>query len=175
MLERPKDLPITPRTRKHDKTLAKIAGPVSSQAYSKMRELLQQGELSMSEIAKAIGVHVLTVKKLLENDVDLAAEYNAQWDERIARVEDSMISMALGNGRNEIAQEKAQEFILRYNKPKKYSEAVARQSAAPSEKRINISLNLPTIAVDANGIPIPKVQSANPLQEVIDVKADNGS
>ena len=82
------------------------------------------------------------------------------------RLEKSAVQLAL-EGRNEIAREKAHEFLLKKLYADKYSDDVAPVGNGKGSRKVVINLKLPEIAVDENGIPIAK--SKNPLQEAIDV------
>jgi hypothetical protein len=57
--------------------------------------------------------------------------------------------------------------MLKKLMPDKYGDNASNVSVGKA-KKINISLTMPEVEVDENGIPI--VKSANPLQEAIEVK-----
>lgn len=144
-----------------------LLSTITSAQRTKIVTMLTSGEFPVDkDIADACGVTPTFIQKVLAEDKELA-ECRRQAEIEIAqRIEQSAVQMAISS-RNPIAQQKAQEFMLKKLMPDKYGDNAGMRNAGQS-KKINITLKLPETAVDENGIPI--AQSPNPLQELIDVK-----
>ena len=133
----------------------------------KIIAMLVSGEYPTDmEISVACDVPVSDLQKILTEDPDIAEARKQSEIEMAQRIERSAMKLAI-EGRNPIAQQKAQEFLLKKLMPDKYGDNASNIPVGKS-KKINITLTMPEVAVDDNGIPI--AQSSNPLQEVIDVK-----
>lgn len=115
--------------------------------------LLISGEFPVdSDIAKIVHVPTKVVTELIRNDPELA-ELRKQGEMEMAQfIEKAAFNLAI-NGKNEIARQKSQEFMLKKLMPEKYGDDAVK-STGISAKRINITLKLPEVKVDANGIPI---------------------
>lgn len=118
------------------------------------------------EIAVACDVEPSFIQKILVEDPELSEARRQAEIEMAQRIERSAMQMAI-ESRNPIAKQKAQEFMLKKLMPDKYGDNASNVPVGKS-KKINITLTMPEVSVDENGIPI--VKSANPLQEVIEVK-----
>jgi hypothetical protein len=83
-------------------------------------------------------------------------------------IERSSVKLAIG-GRNEIARQKAQEFMLKKLMPEKYGDDASVNKSSRSIKRILFVKSLPTVDVDENGIPV--AHSRSPLEpQVLEAK-----
>ena len=132
--------------------------------------LLLSGEFPTdADIARDVGVSPSVITKMLKDDPELAQKRIEAEREIAQHIEKSAIELAT-TGRNEVAKQKQQEFLLRKLMPEKYGDNVEQTKGGLGPKRVVINLKLPECKTDANGIPI--LQSANPLQEVLDVKPD---
>lgn len=116
-----------------------------------------------AEIGRACGISASDVQRLVNEDPDLRALRAQAEQEMVQKVERSALQLAIG-GRNEMARQKSQEFILRKLKPDVYGDNADLSRSAKSQKRILLVEKLPVIAVDDNGIPIAK--SASPLTPI---------
>ena len=136
--------------------------PVPRETRDKMVRMLVSGEFPIdSEIAEACNVPVAVVEQLLKSDPELA-EVRRQSERQMAQmIERSSAQLAIG-GRNEIARQKAQEFMLKKLMPDKYGENANINDSARSMKRVIMVRELPVIDVDENGIPI--ATSHSPLR-----------
>lgn len=135
----------------------------------KIVRMLVSGEFPIdSEIAEACNVPVAVVEQLLKSDPELA-EARRQSERQMAQmIERSSVKLAIG-GRNEIARQKAQEFMLKKLMPEKYGDDASESKSSRSLKRILLVKELPTVEVDDNGIPIAK--SKSPLEpELLEAK-----
>lgn len=129
----------------------------------KMIQFFDSGKYSLSEIARYCGVTRKTVERYLEKDQELKEKYETLWQERIDRVEQSQIELAESvldqTGAGVIAAQKAGEFILRYNRRERYSDAIVSQEALEKLPRLIIPIKIP-----------PRDQLPNnPQPETIDV------
>lgn len=143
--------------------------PVSRETRDKIVRMLVSGEFPIdSEIAEACNVPVAVVEQLLKSDPELA-EARRQSERQMAQmIERSSVKLAIG-GRNEIARQKAQEFMLKKLMPEKYGDDASESKSSRSLKRILLVKELPTVDVDDNGIPIAK--SKSPLEpELLEAK-----
>lgn len=143
--------------------------PVPRETRDKMVRMLVSGEFPIdSEIAEACNVPVAVVEQLLKSDPELA-EVRRQSERQMAQmIERSSAQLAIG-GRNEIARQKAQEFMLKKLMPEKYGDDASENKSNRSLKRILLVKELPTVEVDDNGIPIAK--SKSPLEpELLEAK-----
>ena len=142
---------------------------VSDRVKCKIARLLISGEHPVdSEIAEQCGVDTSVVEKLLSDDPELR-ELRRQAERRSAQlIERASVDLAI-NGKNQMARQKAQEFMLKHMMPEKYGDSVNAGKSAQSVKRIMIVKELPVVDVDENGIPIAK--SRSPLEpKAIDVR-----
>lgn len=140
---------------------------VSEEQRVKIVTMLISGEFPIdSEIARAVGVQPKVVTDMLKNDPELASlRKQSEW-EMAQQIEKASVNLAV-NGRNEMARQKAQEFLLKKLMPEKYGDEAVKDSGNVG-KRVNIFLKLPEVNVDANGIPV--AHSESPLKpKVIDV------
>ena len=136
--------------------------PVSRETRDKIVRMLVSGEFPIdSEIAEACSVPVAVVEQLLKSDPELA-EVRRQSERQMAQmIERSSAQLAIG-GRNEIARQKAQEFMLKKLMPEKYGDDASVNKSSRSIKRILFVKSLPTVDVDENGIPV--AHSRSPLE-----------
>lgn len=143
--------------------------PVTRDTRDKMVRMLVSGEFPIdSEIAEACNVPVAVVEQLLKSDPELA-EVRRQSERQMAQmIERSSAQLAIC-GRNEIAMQKAQEFMLKKLMPEKYGDDASENKSSRSLKRILLVKELPTVDVDDNGIPVAK--SKSPLEpELLEAK-----
>lgn len=143
--------------------------PVPRDTRDKIVRMLVSGEFPIdSEIAEECNVPVAVVEQLLKSDPELA-EARRQSERQMAQmIERSSVKLAIG-GRNEIARQKAQEFMLKKLMPEKYGDDASESKSSRSLKRILLVKELPTVDVDDNGIPIAK--SKSPLEpELLEAK-----
>lgn len=143
--------------------------PVPRDTRDKIVRMLVSGEFPIdSEIAEACNVPVAVVEQLLKSDPELA-EVRRQSERQMAQmIERSSAQLAIG-GRNEIARQKAQEFMLKKLMPEKYGDDASESKSSRSLKRILLVKELPTVEVDDNGIPVAK--SKSPLElELLEAK-----
>lgn len=134
---------------------------------AKIITMLVSGEYPTDmEIAVACNVTPDFIQKVLTEDKELSEARRQAEMEMAQRIERSAMQMAI-ESRNPIAQQKAQEFMLKKLMPDKYGDNASNVPVGKA-KKINISLTMPEVEVDENGIPI--AQSANPLQGVIESK-----
>ena len=136
--------------------------PVPRETRDKIVRMLVSGEFPIdSEIAEACNVPVAVVEQLLKSDPELA-EARRQSERQMAQmIERSSVKLAIG-GRNEIARQKAQEFMLKKLMPEKYGDDASVNKSSRSIKRILFVKSLPTVEVDENGIPV--AHSRSPLE-----------
>jgi hypothetical protein len=136
---------------------------VSEQTRNDIIRMLASGEFPVdADIARACRVPVKVVQQLVKSDPELA-ELRRQAELEMAQlIEKAAVELAI-SGRNEIARQKSQEFLLKKLVPEKYGENAEQINPQNMQKRIILMPALPVIAVDENGIPIES------RQEVIDV------
>ena len=145
------------------------SAPVPRDTRDKIVRMLVSGEFPIdSEIAEACNVPVAVVEQLLKSDPELA-EVRRQSERQMAQmIERSSAQLAIG-GRNEIARQKAQEFMLKKLMPEKYGDDASESKSSRSLKRSLLVKERPTVDVDDNGIPIAK--SKSPLEpELLEAK-----
>lgn len=140
---------------------------ISEEQRTKIVTMLVSGEFPVdAEIARAARVPVSVVTNLLKSDPELVELRKQSQLEMAQLIEKASVNLAV-NGRNEMARQKAQEFLLKKLMPEKYGDEAVKDTSTVG-KRVNIFLKLPEVNVDANGIPM--AASANPLKpKVIDV------
>jgi hypothetical protein len=128
----------------------------------KIIRMLVSGEFPVdADIAKECDVPVAVVEQLLKSDTELM-ECRRQSERQMAQlIEQSSARLAI-NGRNEIARQKAQEFMLKKLMPEKYGDDASVNKSSRSIKRILFVKSLPTVDVDENGIPV--AHSRSPLE-----------
>lgn len=130
--------------------------------YEQIVKMLVSGEFPIdAEIARAVDIPVKTIRELLKSDPKLAEMRRDSQIEMAQLIEQSAVNLATG-GRNEIARQKAQEFMLKHLMPEKYGEDAEINRSAQSLKRVLLIKQLPVVEVDENGIPIAK--SKSPLE-----------
>lgn len=142
---------------------------ISPTVRNRIIRALISGEYPVdAEIAGACKVPISVVEKLLSDDPELR-ELRRQAERRSAQlIERASVDLAI-NGKNQMARQKAQEFMLKHMMPDKYGDSVNAGKSSQSVKRIMIVKELPVVNVDENGIPIAR--SASPLEsKAIDVK-----
>ena len=151
------------RHSKSESSVLESTDRVPDIVKQKMIQFFDSGKYSLSEIARYCGVTRKTVERYLEKDPELTEKYETLWQERIDRVEQSQIELAESvldqTGAGVIAAQKAGEFILRYNRRERYSDAIVSQEALEKLPRLIIPIKIP-----------PRDQLPNnPQPEVIDV------
>ena len=150
-------------------TTSNCTAQISPTVRNRIIRALISGEHPVdSEIAADCNVPVSVVEKLLSDDPELR-ELRRQAERRSAQlIERASVDLAI-NGKNQMARQKAQEFMLKHMMPDKYGDSVNAGKSAQSVKRIMIVKELPVVDVDENGIPIAK--SRSPLEpKAIDVR-----
>ena len=151
------------RHSKSESSVLESTDRVPDIVKQKMIQFFDSGKYSLSEIARYCGVTRKTVERYLEKDPELKDKYETLWQERIDRVEQSQIELAESvldqTGAGVIAAQKAGEFILRYNRRERYSDAIVSQEALEKLPRLIIPIKIP-----------PRDQLPNnPQPEAIDV------
>ena len=132
--------------------------------------MLLSGEFPTdAEIARATGVAPAVVTKMLKDDPELVEKRKEAEREMAQQIERSAIQLAT-SGRNEIAKQKAQEFLLKKVYADKYGDDAENTGSEKGSRKVVINLNLPVTKTDENGIPI--CQSPNPLVDAIDVESN---
>lgn len=131
---------------------------------NRIREMLLAGTRHLTQVARACNVTTDSVKRLVEQDPELKALHDAAYEEKMEQVEDAMFEQAI-NGDNEIAKEKAQEYLLRFRRPKVYSPELSDAAAMGGQqtRRIIIAPILPVCQVDKDGIPIKPQEQQEPI------------
>jgi len=120
----------------------------------KIIEMLVSGEYPIdAAIARAVDVPVKVVHDLLESDPELKEMREQAQEEMAQRIEAAAVDLAL-NGRNEIAKQKQQEFLLRKLRPAKFGDHADKLSGMKMPRRVVLMPALPVVAVDADGIPL---------------------
>lgn len=153
---------VVPRKSKHQ------YAPVTEELREKIVLLLLSGEFPTdAEIAKAVNVKPSYITTILKHDPELAERRNEANLLMAQMIEKSAVDLAL-NGRNEIAKEKAHEFLLKRLYPDKYGDAAESGNTEKGSRKVIINLKMPVMKTDNNGFPV--AQSANPLTDAIDVK-----
>lgn len=142
---------------------------ISPTVRNRIIRALISGEYPVdAEIADVCKVPVSVVERLLADDPELR-DLRRQAERRSAQlIERASIDLAI-HGKNQMARQKAQEFMLKHMMPDKYGDSVNAGKSSQSIKRIMIVKELPVVNVDENGIPIAK--SKSPLEsKAIDVR-----
>ena len=153
------------------RTLTEAGAHIFPEQRAKIITMLESGCYpNVSMIARACKTTPQTIRNMFIKDPSLKERFHEAIAAKIDEVEESAIDLAI-NGNNEIAKQKAQEFILKHKKPEDYGEnAEALAAASKAVRRIIVAPVLPTIAVDANGIPI---QQNKTEPEVIDIQSES--
>lgn len=143
VIERVEDLPTTTR----DKIIL----------------MLLSGEFpSDADIARATGVRPFIITKLLASDPELVVRRKEAEREMAQAIEKSAFTLAT-QGRNEMAKQKSQEFLLRKLMPEKYGDNSEMTNGTATSKRVVINFNMPEVKTDQDGIPV--IESKSPLEE----------
>lgn len=125
--------------------------------------MLLSGEFpSDADIARATHVRPFVITKLLASDPELVVRRKEAEREMAQAVEKSAFTLAT-QGRNEIAKQKSQEFLLRKLMPEKYGDESSVSNGVNTSKRVIINFNMPEVKTDQDGIPI--IESKSPLEE----------
>ena len=111
-----------------------------------------------SEIAKECDIPVSEIQRVIYDDPDLRALRRYAEHDMVQKIERSAMDLAI-KGRNEMARQKSQEFMLRKLKPEVYGDNADAFRDKKVSKRILLVKELPVIPVDDNGIPIARSQS----------------
>lgn len=148
--------------------VVRYAGPLSDKQYKMVVEMVASGEYPIDAmIARRVGCRTQIITDLLAKDKELSDLRKSAEREIAQKVEQSAVALATG-GKNEIARQKAQEFLLKKLMPEKYGDNAEQSNSTHSSKKIIINMTLPEVKVDDDGIPI---ESKSPLeQEAIDVQ-----
>lgn len=142
--------------------------PVPQGVRDKIICMLISGEYPTdADIARATGVSATYITKLLQSDPELAEKRREAEREVAQLIEKSAIELAQ-RGRNEMAKQRSQEFLLKKMYADKYGDNAEKVNSEKGSRKVVIQLKLPEVKIDSDGIPI--AQSANPLQEAIDVQ-----
>ena len=141
----------------------------SKDTRNKIVRMLISGEFPVdAQIARECGVSVSVVKGMLDADPELRRLREESQEEMAQMIEQSAVNLAI-NGRNEIARQKSQEFLLKKLMPDKYGEDADDRRTLKTLKRIMLAKELPVVPVDENGIPV--AQSESPLEpELLEAK-----
>lgn len=130
------------------------APKISQEKKDEIIRLVISGEHpSDAEIARRVGgLYPSEVTAIINADPELVLRRSESEREVAQNIENAAITLAVG-GRNEIARQKAQEFLLKKMMPDKYGDD-ARTSGQGGQKRVVINFNLPEVKVNQDGIPI---------------------
>lgn len=132
--------------------------------------MLLSGEFPTdAQIAKTVGVSPTVITRMLKNDPELVEKRKEAEREMAQLIEKSAVELAM-TGRNEIAKQKAQEFLLKKVYADKYGDDAENTGSEKGSRKVVINLNLPVTKTDENGIPI--CQSPDPLVDAIDVESN---
>lgn len=158
-----KGLKALPRTRTPSVDNGQV---VSFEVQRKIRASLLSGKHpQIATVARACGVSSAYVRRMLDNDPELAASVKTSLEITAEQIEQAAVDMCLNDELNPIARQKMIEFCLPKMMPEKYgSQAELLGHSGQSVKRIAIMPVMPVVAVDADGIPIKQKK-----EEVIDV------
>ena len=162
-----------------DKTTAIIASPkdlestpedwsvVPEGVREKVIFMLLSGEFPTDgDIARRAGVRPAYITHILNSDPELVRLRKEAEREMAQRIEKSAVELAM-TGRNEIAREKAHEFLLKKLYADKYSDDITPVGNGKGSRKVIVEFNMKEIPVDENGIPTAK--SKSPLEDSIDV------
>lgn len=162
-----------------EKTTAIIASPkdlestpedwsvVPEGVREKVIFMLLSGEFPTDgDIARRAGVRPAYITHILNSDPELVRLRKEAEREMAQRIEKSAVELAM-TGRNEIAREKAHEFLLKKLYADKYSDDITPVGNGKGSRKVIVEFNMKEIPVDENGIPTAK--SKSPLEDSIDV------
>ena len=138
---------------------------IPDEVKDRIRDMLASGQQSVAQISRAAGVSYGTVRKILDDDPDLAELHADAWNSLMDDVEAAGVDLAI-NGGNEIAREKMVEYFLRYRRPKVYNPESPNGIAGNSTKKVVIKPVMPVCNIDKDGIPI---EDMSPNKATIDV------
>ena len=138
---------------------------IPDEVKDRIRDMLASGQQSVAQISRAAGVSYGTVRKILDDDPDLAELHADAWNSLMDDVEAAGVDLAI-NGGNEIAREKMVEYFLRYRRPKVYNPESPNGIAGNSTKKVVIMPVMPVCNIDKDGIPI---EDMSPNNATIDV------
>lgn len=138
---------------------------IPDEVKDRIRDMLASGQQSVAQISRAAGVSYGTVRKILDDDPDLAELHADAWNSLMDDVEAAGVDLAI-NGGNEIAREKMVEYFLRYRRPKVYNPESPNGIAGNSTKKVVIMPVMPVCNIDKDGIPI---EDMSPNKATIDV------
>ena len=138
---------------------------IPDEVKDRIRDMLASGQQSVAQISRATGVSYGTVRKILDDDPDLAELHADAWNSLMDDVEAAGVDLAI-NGGNEIAREKMVEYFLRYRRPKVYNPESPNGIAGNSTKKVVIMPVMPVCNIDKDGIPI---EDMSPNKATIDV------
>lgn len=134
---------------------------VSKSKKEEIIRLLISGEYPTdSEIARKVGVGAGVVTSILASDPELRRLREEAEYEIAQRIERSAVDLAC-SGRNEMAKQKAQEFMLKKLMPNKYGDDRSASDSDRLPKRILLVKELPVVDVDKNGLPV--ATTVNPM------------
>ena len=126
---------------------------IPEEVKDRIRDMLASGQQSVAQISRAAGVSYGTVRRILDDDPDLAELHADAWNSLMDDVEAAGVDLAI-NGGNEIAREKMVEYFLRYRRPKVYNPESPNGIAGNSTKKVVIMPVMPVCNIDKDGIPI---------------------
>ena len=153
---------VVPRKSKHQ------YAPVTEELRERIIVMLLSGEFPTdAEIAKAVNVRPSYITTILKCDPELAERRKEANLLMAQMIEKSAVELAI-SGRNEMAKERAHEFLLKKLYPDKYGDAAEAGNTEKGSRKVIINLKMPVMKTDKNGFPV--AQSANPLMDAIDVK-----
>ena len=138
---------------------------IPDEVKDRIRDMLASGQQSVAQISRAAGVSYGTVRKILDDDPDLAELHADAWNSLMDDVEAAGVDLAI-NGGNEIAREKMVEYFLRYRRPKVYNPESPNGIAGNSTKKVVIMPVMPVCNIDKDGIPI---EDMSPNKATMDV------
>lgn len=139
-----------------------LSSDVTPEQRRMIIRMLLSGEFPTDAmIARAAKVRTGVVTAMLESDPELKKMREEAEHEMAQIIERSAVNLAT-NGRNEIAKQKSQEFLLKKMMPGKYGDDAGKNTGNDTLKRIILVKELPVVSVDKNGIPI--AESKNPFE-----------
>ena len=126
---------------------------IPEEVKDRIRDMLASGQQSVAQISRAAGVSYGTVRKILDDDPDLAELHADAWNSLMDDVEAAGVDLAI-NGGNEIAREKMVEYFLRYRRPKVYNPESPNGIAGNSTKKVVIMPVMPVCNIDKETIDV---------------------
>lgn len=96
----------------------------------------------LTAIAKIANTTRDAIEKSMKKDPAIERAYNSALMSQVDKIEQAAIDLAI-NGKNEVARQKSQEFLLKNLRASKYNEKLALAQSQSNAPRISVSLKLP--------------------------------